>query len=124
MKTQDPVSIVQAFNQCINNRDIDGLSELMADDHTFIDRDGTSHGTKAEMVRGWKQFFEMFPEYHNTFDKIVAEGNRVFILGFAFWSEEEPYDPVIWAAVVENNLVSEWRVYKDTIANRKKFGIS
>jgi hypothetical protein len=36
----DPVSIIQAFNDCINKRDIDGLAALMSEDHTFIDRDG------------------------------------------------------------------------------------
>jgi len=118
---KDPISIVHAFNNCINNQDIDGLATLMSEDHIFIDRDGSSHGPKSHMVAGWKQFFEMFPLYKNTFDEIKASENRVYVLGFAYWSEKEPYDPVIWTAKIENNLIAEWRVYEDTGENRKKF---
>lgn len=118
MTVKDPISIVQAFNQCINNQDIDGLSALMTENHRFIDRNGTSHGPKSFMVDGWKRFFQEFPTYRNTFNKIVAIDNRVFVLGFAYWSEEEPYDPVIWTAVIENNLVDKWRVYADTPGRR------
>ncbi len=65
----DPISVVQAFNDCINNQDIDGLAALMSKDHTFIDRDGSSHGPKSHMMEGWKEFFKMFPAYKNTFNK-------------------------------------------------------
>jgi hypothetical protein len=37
----DPISIVETFNNCINNKDIDGLAALMSKEHTFIDRDGS-----------------------------------------------------------------------------------
>jgi len=121
MRVNDPISIVQAFNQCINNQDIDGLSALMTENHRFIDRDGNSHGPKSFMVDGWKGFFQMFPKYKNTFNEIYAMDNQVFVLGFAYWSEKEPYDPVIWTAVIEHNLVDEWRVYVDTPENRKRF---
>lgn len=121
MTSNDPLSVAQAFNQCINNQDVDGLSALMTEDHKFIDREGKAHGPKSFMVNGWKDFFQMFPEYKNTFNEIYAVGNRVFALGFAYWSEKEPYDPVIWTAVIDNNLVSEWQVDVDTPENRKKF---
>jgi ketosteroid isomerase-like protein len=116
-----PISIVNAFNHCINNQDVEGLAALMSEDHTFIDRDGSSHGPKSHMVKGWKQFFEMFGLYKNTFNQIMADGDKVFVLGFAYWSEKEPYDPVIWTAKIENNLIAEWRVYEDSDNNRKKF---
>ena len=96
----------------------------MTEGHRFIDRDGTSHGPKSFMVDGWKGFFQTFPKYRNTFNKIVAIDNRVFVLGFAYWSAKEPFDPVIWTAVIENNLVAEWRVYPDTTENRRKYKFS
>ena len=123
MTPEDPISIVQEFNEAINHQDIDRLAGLMAENHTFIDRDGSSHGPKSHMVEGWKQFFEMFPDYRNTFNKLIAAGNRVAVLGFAYWSEKEPYDPVIWTAVIENELITEWRVYVDSVENRKKFNL-
>ena len=123
MIPEDPISIVQAFNNCINKQDIYGLSDLMAENHTFIDRDGTSHGPKSHMVEGWKGFFEMFPSYRNTFNKIEAFDNNVSVLGFAYWSEKEPYDPVIWTAIIKDNLISEWRVYEDSPEYRKIFNL-
>jgi ketosteroid isomerase-like protein len=124
MNLKDPITIVKAFNDCINHQDIDGLAALMPENHTFIDRDGSSHGPKSHMVEGWKQFFEMFPVYKNTFNQIKADGDRVYVLGFAYWSEKEPYDPVIWTAIVKDDLIAEWRIYEDSTDNRKQFNLS
>jgi hypothetical protein len=121
MNQQDPISIVKAFNDCINQQDIQGLAALMHEEHTFIERGGSSHGPKSHMIGGWKQFFGMFPEYRNTFTEIKADRNQVYVLGHAYWSEKEPYDPVIWTAVIEDGLVREWRIYEDLAENRKSF---
>jgi hypothetical protein len=37
----DPASIV-LFNRCINGRNIEALTHLMTDDHTFIDTEGNA----------------------------------------------------------------------------------
>jgi len=34
-KSIDPKTIALQFNECINNRDIEGLVDLMADSHTL-----------------------------------------------------------------------------------------
>lgn len=123
MSSQELKSIVVAFNDYINNQDIVGLSSLMTENHTFIDRDGESHGPKSFMINGWKEFFIMFPKYRNTFEKIEVIDNLVSVRGFAYWSEKEQYDPVIWTAIIEDNLISEWRVYEDSPENRNKFNL-
>lgn len=96
----------------------------MTADHTFIDREGKTGRTKEFMARGWREFFKMFPGYRNTFTRIESRDDLVVILGFAYWSEEQPYDPVIWTASVVNDLVREWRVYADTEANRRAFKLT
>jgi hypothetical protein len=121
MDSTESISVVNAFNEAINHQDIEWLAALMHEDHTFIDRDGSSHGPKSHMVAGWKEFFGMFPAYENTFTEIKAAGNHVYVLGHAYWSEKEPYDPVIWTAFVEDGLVREWRIYEDSSENRKRF---
>ena len=63
----------------------------------------------------------MFPRYKNTFTRVESRDNLVVILGFAYWSEKEPYDPVIWTTEIVDDLVREWRVYADTDANRRVF---
>jgi len=123
MNTRDPKLIALQFNERINNHDVDGLAELMTEDHTFIDREGKSGHTKEVMVRGWMEFFRMFPKYRNTFTRIQSKDNLVFIVGSAYWSEEQPYDPVLWTAIIVEDRVQEWRVYADTEANRHAFGL-
>jgi hypothetical protein len=114
MKKSDPAIIVRQFNECINNQDLVGLTKLMTDDHTFIDRDGTKTITKKAMTQNWRNFFSMVPDYKNTFIKIESTKNMVTIIGYAFWSKGQPLDHVIWTAKISDNLIKEWRIYKDT----------
>jgi hypothetical protein len=65
----------------------------------------------------------MIPRYRNTFNKIETIDNLVSVLGFAYWSEKEPYDPVIWTAIIKDNLISEWRIYEDSPEKRKMFNL-
>ncbi len=118
MNAKDPKLIALLFNESINSHDVDGLAALMTEDHPFIDRELNTGHPKDAMVRGWRDFFQMFPRYKNTFTRIQSRDNRVVILGWAYWSEEQPYDPVIWTAIIVGDLVREWRVYADTETNR------
>jgi hypothetical protein len=123
MNTRDPMLIALQFNECINKHDVDGLAELMTDDHTFIDREGRRGESRGVMTQGWREFFAMFPHYRNTFTRIQSTEDRVAILGSAYWSDRDPSDRVIWTAVISNDLVREWRVYEDTETNRERFGL-
>ena len=118
MRKIDPTIIVRQFNDCINNKDLDGLTKLMTIDHTFIDRDLTETKTKKVMAKNWGKFFEMFPEYKNTFTRIESTQNVVTIIGYAFWSKGQPSDHVIWTAKISKNLIKEWRIYEDTEQTR------
>ena len=123
MNSKDPKLIAIQFNECINNHDLAGLGRLMTDDHTFIDREGRISRSKPTMMEGWRRFFELFPEYRNTFTRIQSRENLVAILGFAYWSEEEPHDSAMWTATIADDLVQEWRVYVDSEANRRQFDL-
>jgi hypothetical protein len=123
MKKLHPALIVRQFNDCINNKDLVGLTKLMTDDHTFIDRDGTETKTKKVMAQNWANFFEMFPDYKNTFTRIESTQNMVTIIGYAFWSKEQPCDHVIWTAKISNNLIKEWRIYEDTEQTRHRLNL-
>jgi hypothetical protein len=119
MNTKDPKLIALEFNECIGNHDLDGLARLMTDDHAFVDSDGTVNQPKPVMVDNWKRFFGMFPRYRNTFDRVESRDNLVIMLGHAFWSEKQTYDPAIWTAIIVEDLVHEWRIYTDTPENRR-----
>jgi hypothetical protein len=118
MNTRDPKLVALLFNECITHRNLEGLAGLMTEDHAFIDRVGKVSTPKELMVKGWKDFFVAFPHYKNTFSRIESSGNVVAIVGYAYWSAEQPYDPVLWRARIEEDLVAEWRIYDDTLENR------
>lgn len=123
MNSIDPKFTVLQFNEYINNQDIKGLSSLMTEDHTFIDREGGGDKGKETMTKGWTGFFKSFPEYKNTFIRVQSEDNLVVIFGFAIWQKGGEPDYVIWTASIEDDLVAEWCIYEDTQNNKEKFGL-
>ena len=65
----------------------------------------------------------MFPKYNNTFNSVGSKNNLVIITGYAHWNEDNKYDPAIWTAKIENDLIAEWRIYYDTKEYRQLFEI-
>ncbi|MFX1250262.1 MAG: nuclear transport factor 2 family protein [Promethearchaeota archaeon] len=123
MNSKDPKLTALQFNEYINNQDIKGLSNLMTEDHTFIDRKGEVDKGKESMTKGWINFFSEFPDYKNNFHRVESRGDLVILIGYAYWSEKNPYDPAIWTAKIENDLVAEWRIYHESEETRKKLNI-
>ncbi len=109
----DPKLTALQFNECINRQDICGLSSLMTDDHTFIDRKGEVVAGKEAMTKGWIDFFGSFPEYRNTFLRVESHGDLVVLYGYATWEKGAAPDHAIWKATIENDLVAEWRIYEE-----------
>lgn len=123
MNTRDPKLVALQFNEFINNHDIKGLTSLMTDDHTFIDRAGSVDKGKESMTKGWTEFFSSYPEYKNNFDRVESHDNLVILIGYAYWTEKNKYDPAIWTARIEDDRVAEWRIHEDTPENRRRLGI-
>ncbi len=119
MNSVDPKLTALQFNEYINRQDIEGLSGLMTEDHTFIDRKGHVDKGKGSMTKGWIDFFESFPDYRNTFERVQSEGNLVVLYGYATWEKGADPDYAIWTATIEDDLVAEWRIYEDTEENRR-----
>jgi len=115
--------IVTDFNECINRQDIKCLSQLMTDDHTFIDSDDNIMTGKSKMVEAWKEFFRLCPDYKNVFTSMKVVENNVLIKGYSICSVKELDGPALWTAKVIDNLISEWRVLEDTKENRLKIGL-
>jgi uncharacterized protein (TIGR02246 family) len=111
------------FNVKINQRDLEGLAELMTEDHTFIDIPGEVHKGKEVMKKGWKEFFTKFPDYRNVFTDVKVTNNGVVMVGYSTCSDKQLDGPSIWTARIRNGRVSEWRVYEDTESKRQQLGI-
>ncbi|MCX6149526.1 MAG: hypothetical protein NTX22_03260 [Ignavibacteriales bacterium] len=121
MNIKDPMLTTLQFNDYISNQNLEGLSRLMADEHTFIDRDDNIHQPKEYVIGCWENFFKMFPNYKNTFKRVELKDDLVILVGYAYWNEDNTYDPAIWTAKIENDLITEWRIYYDNTENRKLF---
>lgn len=102
--------IALKFNEKINQRDLEGLVELMADDHTFIDNSGNVTKGKGHMKEGWKEFFKNYPDYQNIFKSVTVQNDVVVMVGYSSCSNKLLNGPGVWTAKVRNGLVSEWSV--------------
>ncbi|HDZ17599.1 hypothetical protein LCGC14_1197670 [marine sediment metagenome] len=123
MNRRDPKLTALQFNEYINNQDINGLTNLMTEDHIFIDREGNFFN--RDMINGWKRFFNDWPTYKNVFTRVESRENLVILIGYALWSKdskEEDYS--IWTATIENDLVAKWQIFEDIEDNRKKIKIT
>ncbi len=121
----DAKTLVLQFNDCINNADINGLADLMTDDHVFIDTDNNRIEGKAENIDNcWKSFFRLYPGYQNIFESVTEKHNTIILQGYSVCSEEIlNYVCAIWVAEIEDNKISLWHIYPDTKENRKMLGI-
>jgi len=118
----DALKIVIEFVAAINKHSVKAMSELMADNHRFIDTDGAEVEGRIPMKQGWISYFEMVPDYKITVTETFKSGNRVMLLGeasgtFTTYKMLKPENawktPAAWRAVVDNGKVTEWQVYAD-----------
>lgn len=121
MNTLDPKLTALLFNECINKNDIEGLVELMTDNHSLITYGNKDTEDKESTRKAWADFFKKYPDYINHFKKIESRDNFVIISGESTCSNEKSLNSsALWSAIIKNDKVSEWQVYEDTDENRKK----
>ena len=124
MNTRDPKLTALLFNECINSQDIEGLAALMTDDHSLICYDNNDTNNKESSRKAWSTFFHDFPDYKNHFTRIESRDNFVIIIGKSTCSNSDFLNKkALWSAKIENDKLSEWQVYDDTIENRKRLKI-
>ena len=111
MDSSKLMSIALKFNEKINQQDLEGLAELMTDDHTFIDNSGEITKGKDVMKEGWREFFNKYPDYKNIFTSVTTQNNVVVMVGYSTCSYKPLDGPSIWTAKIRGGRVSEWRVY-------------
>lgn len=118
----EEVRIVRLFNEAINRHDVDGISALMAEDHTFTDSGGTVTTGVESMKDGWEGFFSMFPDYRNEISGYLQDGITIMAYGSASCTyngnrglvpENRITMPAAWRAVVRDGRVVEWQVFVD-----------
>jgi len=118
----NPVETVLKFMDCINERDPEKLSEMMTEDHEFIDSLGQSTRGREKMRAAWRGYYTFCPDYWVTHEEVLSNRNIVAVFGAAggtiasgtqLPSENKWRTPAAWLAVVADGLVKQWRVYAD-----------
>jgi ketosteroid isomerase-like protein len=106
----------------INHHDVDEVSNLMSDDHRFVDSLGTVVQGREKMRDGWAGYFHMVPDYTVTIHETFSAGPVAVMLGVACgtYVKDGPalpknhwQTPAAWRAQVEDGKIIEWRVYAD-----------
>jgi uncharacterized protein (TIGR02246 family) len=111
MESSELMLVALKFNEKINEQDLEGLAELMTDDHTFIDNEGNVTRGKNVMKEGWRDFFNKYPDYRNKFTAVTVLNNVVVMIGYSTCSFKPLDGSNIWTARIQDEHVSEWRVY-------------
>jgi ketosteroid isomerase-like protein len=116
------IKVVEAFIAAINRRDMAELSNLMTEDHTFVDPAGRSILGRENMIAGWNGYFQMFPDYKIEIERWLADQDIVAVFGSAAGTYNgkrglAPANrismPAAWRALVENGKIKLWQVYAD-----------
>jgi ketosteroid isomerase-like protein len=119
---------VEAFIERINAQDPDGLSELMSEDHAFIDALDYKVTGREAMRKGWIGYFSMVPDYWIEPETILTRGSTVAIFGRAggtyvhdgILKPENRWEvPAAWLAIARRGKIVEWRAYTDNEPIRK-----
>ena len=118
-----PTEVVQAFIEKINDHSVNGIDELMTEDHIFIDGGGAMIQGRKGMRDAWHGYFSMMPDYLITTDHILEVGNIVGVFGKAsgtytsdgqLKSENRWQVPAAWLAIVRKGKIAHWQVYTDS----------
>lgn len=98
------------------------FSELMTEDHTFVDSGGTVESGRSKMAKGWDEYFQMFPDFRIEVECLLQDGNLVAAFGRASGTYNGKRGlvpanriemPAAWKAIVEDGKIKFWQVYAD-----------
>ena len=116
------------FVHAINRHDIDAISELMSEDHCFIDSGGAKVTGREQIQKAWQGYLGMVPDYRIRITETIAVDNLVALFGLASGTyapsgrlDPDKYweIPAAWLATVIEDKIREWRVYADNEPMRR-----
>jgi ketosteroid isomerase-like protein len=119
------IDIALDFVDAINSNNIERLAELMTDDHTFIDGDGSEYSGKVRMKAGWEEHLELIPDLTLSISEHYVENDIVVLLGWSSGTIVENGElkkenswrvPCAWRVSVESGKVAVWQLYANQCA--------
>jgi len=123
----EPQDVVAAFVERINAHDVAGLSDLMTDDHTFVDALDSRVSGREAMRSAWERYFALVRDYWMTVETTLHKEGTVALFGTAGGTYLPPGEgssprwevPAAWLARVRDGRVALWRVYADNLPLRR-----
>jgi ketosteroid isomerase-like protein len=115
-----PEKVALSFVEAINSKRIEDLSDLMTDNHTFIDSDGRGYSGRERMREGWLEYFDMVPDFRIEVEETFFRNDTVILTGIAEGTfiqnntlkhENEWSVPAAWRVVIEDDRVAVWQLY-------------
>lgn len=115
------VTVVSRFIELVNAGDAAAASELLSEDHFFVDALGHAVHGRERMRQAWTAYFSWFPDYRIEVRGLLASGAVVAVFGTASGTYAGSEDteagrwsiPAAWRAVVRDGKIREWQVYAD-----------
>ena len=116
--------IILEFADAINHADIDGILDLLTEDHILIDSHENKMSGKENLRQAWISYFELFPDYKIEVNEILEKDSLLCILGYASGTYKNLKNkdnrnywriPVAWTAIIEDNHLKQWQIYADNI---------
>lgn len=114
---------VQQFVTAVNTHQLDKMSALLSNDHTYTDAGNVQHTGSQKAVEAWKAWFEWFPDYKLEIEQWLPAGDTVAVFGYAsgtFHTLSGDTGAAHWRlpfagkAVVKQGVLTAWQVYADT----------
>jgi uncharacterized protein (TIGR02246 family) len=108
------------FVRAINAADVAGIADLLADDHLFIDSDGSEIRGRERMREAWLQYFRLMPVYTIDVRETFCSADVVVLVGWASGTVamrspgshgNEWSVPAAWRAVVRDGRIAVWQVF-------------
>ena len=117
------------FIDCVNRGDVEGLGELMTDNHTLRVFDERPLVGKAANIDAWWSYTSSYPDYVIHPHQLSDDDGRVVVVGhttgshLALADDKEREVTVIWVAEVEGRLLTSWRIIEDTPQHRSELDL-
>jgi ketosteroid isomerase-like protein len=109
------IDVVREFIGLINERDVEGLTAVLTEDHRFIDSLGSVFIGRETLRIGWADYFRLVSDYRITVHESAQGGSSLLLVGSVEGRSAgvEWKVPAAWRAVVRDGLIAEWQVYVD-----------
>jgi len=123
MNSSNQIKTVLKYIESINRADLDKIAQMMDDDYVFVDAGNLRYEGKDIMIRGWKGYFMLFPDYSIEVQTITGNDSDIGLFGYSSGTYKglETIDdrnyfriPTSWMVKLEGDKVRHWQVYNES----------